>query len=328
MSRPRVVIVTFDEAQILDVTGPLEVFASVTRFFPSAGYRTDVVTTTGGPVLASCGLQFTATSIAEVDAPIDTLVVAGGAEMKAAAADDELLEHVRRLAADARRVTSVCSGAFVLAAAGLLHGRRVTTHWAECGRLQEIYADVIVEPDSIYVQDGNVWTSAGVTAGIDLALALVADDHGQQVAARVARHLVVYLQRSGGQAQFSALLTAQGADTQPVRDLLSWLRDHLEDDLSVPALARQINLSERHFSRVFKAELGITAADHVETMRLESACRLLETTGSSIEQIARTCGFGTPETMNRTFRRRLNTTPGEHREHFRPPDASTLETRF
>ena len=167
-----------------------------------------------------------------------------------------------------------------------------------------------------------------ITAGIDLALALVADDHGQQVAARVARHLVVYLQRSGGQAQFSALLTAQGADTQPVRDLLSWLRDHLQDDLSVPALARQINLSERHFSRVFKAELGITAADHVETVRLESACRLLETTGSSIEQIARTCGFGTPETMNRTFRRRLNTTPGEHREHFRPPDASALETRF
>ncbi len=317
MSRPRVVIVTFAEAQILDVTGPLEVFASARRFLPSALYRTDVVTTTGGPVLASCGLEFTSTSIADVDTPIDTLVVAGGAEMKAAAADQELLHHVRRLAGEARRVTSVCSGAFVLAAAGLLQGRRATTHWAECGLLQDTYADVIVESDSIYVQDGNVWTSAGVTAGIDLALALVAQDHGHQVAASVARHLVVYLQRSGGQAQFSALLAAQGADTQPVRDLLSWLRDHLEDDLSVPALARQINLSERHFTRVFKAELGITAADHVETLRLESACRLLETTGNSIEQIARSCGFGTPETMNRTFRRRLNTTPGEHREHFR-----------
>ena len=192
MSRPRVVIVTFAEAQILDVTGPLEVFSRACRFLPSAGYRTDVVTTTGGPVLASCGLEFASTSIAEVDAPVDTLVVAGGAEMKAAAADQELLQHVRRLAADARRVTSVCSGAFVLAAAGVLQGRRATTHWAECGLLRDTYPDVLVEPDAIYIQDGNVWTSAGVTAGIDLALALVAEDHGHQVAASVARHLVVY----------------------------------------------------------------------------------------------------------------------------------------
>ncbi|MEP7332870.1 MAG: AraC family transcriptional regulator, partial [Terracoccus sp.] len=203
MSRPRVVIVTFAEAQILDVTGPLEVFSTVSRFLPSARYRTDIVTTTGGLVRASCGLEFASTSIADADTPIDTLVVAGGAEMKAAAADEELLQHVRRLAADARRVTSVCSGAFVLAAAGLLQGRRATTHWAECGLLQDTYREVIVESDSIYVQDGNVWTSAGVTAGIDLALALVAEDHGHQVAASVARHLVVYLQRSGGQAQFS-----------------------------------------------------------------------------------------------------------------------------
>jgi len=317
MSRPRIVIVTFAQAQILDVTGPLEVFSSAARFLPSARYRTDVVTTTGGPVLASCGLTFSSTPIADVDAPVDTLMVAGGEDTTAAAADQELLHHVRRLAAEARRVTSVCSGAFVLAAAGLLRGRRATTHWAECGLLHDTYADVVVESDAIYVQDGNVWTSAGVTAGIDLALALVAEDHGHQAAAGVARHLVVYLQRSGGQAQFSALLAAQGADTQPVRDLLSWLRDHLAEDLSVPALARQANLSERHFTRVFKAELGVTAAEHVETVRLETACRLLETTGSSIEQVARACGFGTPETMNRTFRRRLNTTPGEHRRHFR-----------
>ena len=327
MGCPRVVVVTFAQAQILDVTGPLEVFSSASRFLPSARYRTDVVTTTGGPVLASCGLEFAATPIADVDPPVDTLVVAGGAEMKEAAADQELLHHVRRLAAAARRVTSVCSGAFVLAAAGLLSGRRATTHWAECGLLNDTYADVTVESDSIYVQDGNVWTSAGVTAGIDLALALVAEDHGHQAAASVARHLVVYLQRSGGQAQFSALMAAQGADTPPVRDLLPWLRDHLDEDLSVPALARRANLSERHFSRVFKAELGVTAAEHVETVRLESACRLLETTGRSIEQIARTCGFGTPETMNRTFRRRLNTTPGEHREHFRTPDAPSPDPR-
>jgi transcriptional regulator GlxA family with amidase domain len=155
-----------------------------------------------------------------------------------------------------------------------------------------------------------------VTAGIDLTLALVADDHGHRAAATVARHLVVYLQRSGGQAQFSAVMAGQAADTQPVRDLLSWLRDNLDADLSLAALARQINLSERQFTRVFKAEVGTTAAEHVEAVRLETACRLLETTNNPIEHVAKACGFGTPETMNRSFRRRLNTTPGAHRHHF------------
>ncbi len=316
MNAPRVVIVTFDSAQILDVTGPLEVFSSASRFVPGVRYRTEVVSVRGGPVRASCGLEFASSSIAEVRAPIDTLVVAGGTGMYAAAADDLLLRHVRRLAGGARRVTSVCSGAFVLAAAGLLDGRRATTHWAACDLLDTSYSEITVDHDAIYVHDGNVWTSAGVTAGIDLALALVADDHGHRAAATVARHLVVYLQRSGGQAQFSAVMAGQAADTEPVRDLLSWLRDNLDADLSLAALARQINLSERQFTRVFKAEVGSTAADHVEAVRLESACRLLETTHSSIEQVAKTCGFGTPETMNRTFRRRLNTTPGEHRHHF------------
>ena len=312
-----VVIVTFDSGQILDVTGPLEVFSHASRFLPAVRYRTQVVTTRGGPVHASCGLEFASSPITEVTGPVDTLMVAGGAGIDVAVADTELLAQVRRLATDARRVTSVCSGAFVLAAAGLLNGRRATTHWADCGLLDDTYVDVTVDPDAIYVHDGNVWTSAGVTAGIDLTLALVADDHGRQAAATVARQLVVYLQRSGGQAQFSALLAGQAADTEPVRDLLSWLRDHLTNDLSVAALARQINLSERQFTRVFKAEVGATAADHVEAVRLESACRLLETTNRTIEQIANTCGFGTPDTMNRTFRRRLNTTPGDHRHHFR-----------
>ena len=317
MTERRVVLATFDAAQILDVTGPLEVFSSASRFLPSVRYRTDVVTSRGGPVEASCGLEFASSPISAVVGPVDTLMVAGGADMDAAIADAELLHHVRRLATDARRVTSVCSGAFVLAAAGLLDGRRATTHWAECDLLDDRYAEITVDADAIYVRDGNVWTSAGVTAGIDLALALVADDHGHKAAATVARQLVVYLQRSGGQAQFSAVLASQAADTEPVRELLSWLRDHLTEDLSVAALARQINLSERQFTRVFKSELGVTAAHHVEAVRLESACRLLETTSRTVDQIATTCGFGTPETMNRAFRRRLNTTPGDHRHHFR-----------
>jgi transcriptional regulator GlxA family with amidase domain len=316
MIEPRVVIVTFPTAQILDVTGPLEVFSSASRFLAGVRYVTEVASPRGGPVLASCGLEFASTALGAVRAPIDTLVVAGGQDMVAAAADEDLLWHVKRLAETARRVTSVCSGAFVLAAAGLLEGRRATTHWAECGLLEKGNPTVSVEPDSIYVHDGNVWTSAGVTAGIDLALALVADDHGRLAAAKVARQLVVYLRRSGGQAQFSALLAAQSADTEPMRDLLAWLLDHLTDDLSVAALARQIHLSERQFSRVFRAELGTTCALHVESVRLEAACRLLETTETSVEQVAQTCGFGTPETMNRTFRRRLNTSPGEHRRHF------------
>jgi transcriptional regulator GlxA family with amidase domain len=317
MTAPRIVIATFDSAQILDVTGPLEVFSTASRFLEPASYETHVVTTRGGPVVASCGLEFGSSPIGEVDGPVDTLVVAGGVGVHAATADGQLLHHVRRLAKDARRVTSVCSGAFVLAAAGLLEGRRATTHWDACRLLDDRYEGVTVDADAIYVRDGNVWTSAGVTAGIDLALALVADDHGRSAAATVARRLVVYLQRSGGQAQFSAVLAAQAADTAPVSDLLSWLRDHLTDDLTVAALARHINLSERQFSRVFKAEVGVTVADHVEVVRLESACRLLETTNRTIEQIARACGFGVPETMNRTFRRRLNTTPSEHRQHFR-----------
>lgn len=317
MREPRIIIATFDTAQILDVTGPLEVFSTASRFLPSVRYRTDVVTTHGGPVTASCGLEFASSPIGEITGPVDTVMVAGGADMDTATGDEELLHHIRRLAENARRVTSVCSGAFVLAAAGLLDGRRATTHWAECDRLGNHYAGITVDADAIYVRDGNVWTSAGVTAGIDLAMALVADDHGRKAAAVVARQLVVYLQRSGGQAQYSALLAGQAADTAPVRDLLSWLPDHLTNDLSVAALARQINLSERQFTRIFKSEVGVTAADHVEAVRLDSACRLLETTNRTIAQIAKTCGFGTPETMHRTFRRRLNTTPGDYRHHFR-----------
>ena len=318
MTERRIVIVAFESAQVLDVTGPLEVFSSTSRFVPGARYRTEVVSPGGGPVRTSSGLALGTDPIAGADGALDTLVVAGGRDTGAACADEELLHHVRRLAASARRVTSVCSGAFVLAAAGLLDGRRATTHWAECQQLERDHPRVTVETDAIYVRDGDTWTSAGVTAGIDLALALVADDHGRQAAAVVARQLVVYLRRSGGQAQYSAVLAAQAVDSEPVRDLLAWLPDHLVDDLSVPALAARLHLSERHFSRLFRAQVQTTPADHVEAVRVEAACRLLETTSATIEQIARTCGFGAPETMNRAFRRRMGTTPSEHRWHFGP----------
>ncbi|MFH8249514.1 GlxA family transcriptional regulator [Microbacterium sp. B2969] len=318
MTDPRIVIVGFPSAQILDITGPLEVFSTASRFLPIPRYATTVVSARGGSVLSSSGLEFATEPIAEIVGDVDTLVVSGGRDMDEAAADTTLVDNVRRLAAQSRRVTSVCSGAFLLAAAGLLDGRRATTHWAECGDLEREYPSISVEPDAIYVQDGNVWTSAGVTAGIDLALALVADDHGRKAAATVARRLVVYLRRSGGQAQFSAVLAAQSADDEPTRDLLAWIPDNLTADLSIPAMARRTHLSDRQFSRVFKSEVGITPAEHVEAVRMEAACRLLETTLLGVEEIARECGFGTPETMNRVFRRRLDTTPGEHRHHFGP----------
>ena len=316
MTDRRIVIVASPGAQILDVTGPLEVFSTASRFLPSVSYRTQVVSSRGGPVVASCGLEFATTAIASVRHPVDTVVVAGGPETDLCNRDDKLLEQLRRLSRRSRRMTSVCSGAFLLAAAGLLDDRRATTHWRLCADLAHEFPHVTVDADAIFVNDGNVWTSAGVTAGIDLALALVADDHGAPSAADVARQLVVYLRRSGGQAQFSALLAAQALDSEPVRDLLSWMPDHLDDDLSVAALARRLNLSERQFRRVFKTQVGVTPAEHVENVRLEAACRLLETTQSPIGHVARICGFGAVETMNRTFRRRLNTTPGEHRRHF------------
>ncbi|MDY7542459.1 MULTISPECIES: GlxA family transcriptional regulator [unclassified Cryobacterium] len=316
MSEPRIVIVGFPSVQILDVTGPLEVFSTASRFLPIARYTTELVSTDGGPVLSTSGLEFATEPINAVVGPIDTLVVAGGRDMEEAAGDPRLVDSIRRLALDSRRVASVCSGAFLLAAAGLLDGRRATTHWAECEVLERAYPEVTVDPNAIYVQDGNVWTSAGVTAGIDLALALVADDHGRKAAATVARRLVVYLRRSGGQAQFSALLAAQSATDEPIREVLAWLPDNLTADLSISGMASRAHLSERQFSRVFKSEVGITPAEHVEAVRMETACSLLETTMLTVEEIARACGFGTPETMNRAFRRRLDTTPTNHREHF------------
>jgi transcriptional regulator GlxA family with amidase domain len=313
---PRIVIVGFPSAQILDVTGPLEVFSTASRFLAIPRYATEIVSTEGGPVLSTSGLEFGTRPMEEIVGGIDTLVVSGGRDMDEAAADTKLVDNIRRLAAQSRRATSVCSGAFLLAAAGLLDGRRATTHWAECALLESQYPSVSVEPDAIYVHDGYIWTSAGVTAGIDLALALVADDHGRKAAATVARRLVVYLRRSGGQGQFSALLAAQSANDEPIRDLLEWLPEHLTEDLSITAMSARTHLSERQFSRVFRAEVGITPAEHVEAVRIDAACRLLETTLNTVEQIARTCGFGTPETMNRAFRRRLNTTPTDHRYHF------------
>jgi transcriptional regulator GlxA family with amidase domain len=213
-------------------------------------------------------------------------------------------------------VASVCTGAFLLAAAGLLDGRRVVTHWHACDELAERFPDVLVESDPIFIRDDPIWTSAGISAGVDLALALVEADHGAQVARAIAKQLVVFVQRPGGQAQFSTQLAAQRPGRDALREVQAWIADHLDDDLSLPVLARRAALSERHFSRVFRAETGMTVAAYVEAARIEAAQRLLESTRDGLDRIARTCGFGTVETMHRTFNRTVRVTPGEYRRHF------------
>jgi transcriptional regulator GlxA family with amidase domain len=224
---------------------------------------------------------------------------------------------IRRTALRARRVTSVCSGAFLLGEAGLLDGRRATTHWAVCDALQRRYPRARVERDPIFVRDGKVSTSAGVTAGMDLALELVEEDGGRDLALSVARWLVMFLRRPGGQSQFSVQLSAQVAERRGLRDLQGFIADHLDDDLSVPALAQRARMSSRNFARAFRREIGVTPAAYVEAQRVEGARRLLETADRSVTEIAAACGFGRVETMHRAFRRAVRVSPAQYRRHFR-----------
>ena len=249
---------------------------------------------------------------------VDTLLVSGGDGRVEASKDERIKDFLRRSSLTARRYGSVCTGAFLLAEAGLLGGRRVTTHWAYCGVLAAQFSDISVDPDPIFVRDGNVITSAGVTAGIDLALALVEDDLGRDPALEVARHLVVFLRRPGNQAQFSTQLAAQLAHRAPLRDVQQWIADNPAADLSVPALASRASLSPRQFARAFAAEVGMPPGRYVDRIRLETARRRLEDTADGVEQTARACGYGTPEAMRRAFMRALGVSPGEYRRRFRP----------
>jgi transcriptional regulator GlxA family with amidase domain len=308
----RTVVLGFPGVQSLDVAGPVEVLAA------AGGYAVEVVAPVAGRVPAHSGLVlFADRSLSDVRGPLDTLLVAGGEGTPAVMGDGGVLRAVRRLAAASRRVASVCSGAFVLAEAGLLDGRRATTHWGSCDLLAARYPSVRVDPDAIFVRDGDVWTSAGVTAGIDLALAMVEDDLGRDVALHVARRLVVFLKRPGGQSQFSAQLAGQFAAREPLRDLQAWIPDHLDEDLSVERLAAEVAMSPRNFSRAFGREVGRTPARFVEHARVDAARRLLEDSTASVTEIASRCGFGTAETMRRTFLRAMRVTPTDYRERFR-----------
>lgn len=312
-------VLAFPSVQLLDVTGPLQVFASTNEAVIQAGgeppYTLRVVARGGGGVTTSAGLGLAAGPLPPADAPVDTLVVAGGPGVEAAAADLALLDWVRARAGQARRVTSVCTGAFLLGAAGVLDGRRATTHWSFCAELARRFPAVRVEPDPIFLRDGPVWTSAGVTAGIDLALALAEEDLGRTVALAVARYLVVFLKRPGGQAQFSTALSLQAAEDR-FGALHDWIGAHLADDLPLPVLARVAGMSERSFSRHYSEVTGLTPGRAVERLRVEAARLLLSDSRMPVKRISHRCGFGSEETMRRSFLRVLAATPQDYRTRF------------
>ncbi|MBB4934466.1 transcriptional regulator GlxA family with amidase domain [Lipingzhangella halophila] len=311
-----VVIVVYDSLQLLDLAGPVEVLDAATRL-AGGGYRVTTASLGGREVSASSGVRLSGhCDLAGIVDPPHTLLVVGGWGYADAARDEELLGHLRRLAGKAHRVGSVCTGAFVLAAAGLLEGRRATTHWAYCAELAGLHPGVRVQPDAIFVRDGAVATAAGVSSGTDLALALVEEDHGADLARAVGKWLVVFLRRPGGQSQFSAWTRTGRLGDAAIRGLLDHIAANPAADLSVPAMARYSAMSERHFARRFTNEVGMTPGRYVERSRVESARALLESGAGSVGTVARDCGFGTPETMRRAFLRELGVPPVSYRDRF------------
>jgi transcriptional regulator GlxA family with amidase domain len=312
-------IVAFPSVQLLDVSGPLQVFSTANDIVRESGgappYALRVVAQGGGDVIASAGLGIAAGRLPPLGAALDTLVIAGGEGVQAAAADPALVDWIRRRAKQARRVASVCTGAFLLAATGLLDGRRAATHWSLCDELARKFPAIRVEPDPIFVCDGALWTSAGVTAGIDLALALVEKDLGRTVALAVARYLVVFLKRPGGQAQFSTALSLQAAEDK-FGALHHWIGVHLADEMSLAILARQAGMSQRSFSRHYTEQTGLTPGRAVERLRVEAARQLLLESRLPIKRISRRCGFGSEETMRRSFLRLLGASPQDYRARF------------
>lgn len=310
-------IVAFPGANLLDITGPLQVFASAND---AAGndnppvYDISLVAR-DTPVVTSSGLALLAQDLPVLAKPVDTLVIAGGGGVHKASMDEALLRWLTARTGAARRVASICTGAFLLGAAGLLEGKRAVTHWSDCAHLAKLFPGTRVDMNAIFVRDGDLWSSAGVTAGIDLALALVEDDIGHAAATWVARDLVVFLKRPGGQAQFSTVLGLQGRDPD-FDELHGWIAGHLDDDLSIAALAYRAGMSERSLLRKYRLRMGMTPARAVEKMRVEAACQLLATTRDPVKRIARRCGFGSEETMRRSFFRQMAVAPHDYRARF------------
>lgn len=297
-------MLVFPGFQLLDAAGPLAAFETANAAMPSA-YRLKIIACESGPVRSSCGASMVAEPLTR--ASLDTLIVSGGCGKAAEAVSERTLAYIRNTERRARRIASVCTGAFILAAAGVLNGKRATTHWAHAGEFKRAYPKVSVEPDQIFIRDGDIWTSAGITAGIDLALALIADDLGEAVAKRVAQELVVYWRRPAGQSQFSALLDID----HPGRfsKVLGWARERLHEPLSVDRLAERVAMSPRNFARGFSAETGLTPAKAIERLRLEVARERIESGNEPLDEIASRTGFRDADRMRRAFIRAFGQTP-------------------
>ncbi|MFJ3046635.1 GlxA family transcriptional regulator [Herbaspirillum chlorophenolicum] len=319
----RVVVLAYEGMNLLDLSGPLQVFATTNRLAGEAGpYRLHVVSASGGSIVTGAGLPVATQSLAALDAELEsgagihTLISPGGSTGETFVTDAALVQWIRRRAPQAQRVCSVCTGAFHLAEAGVLDGLRVTTHWNWAAELQRQYPRLEVDAEPIFIRQGRIWTSAGVTAGIDLALALVEQDCGHKQAIATARQLVMFIKRPGGQSQFSIPLASQSAGAGRFVELHAWIAAHLGDDLRVENLAGYVNMSPRTFARVYVAELGRTPARTVELMRLEAARRALEETSLPLKRIATDAGYGEEQNLRRVFQRQLGVSPAQYRERF------------
>jgi transcriptional regulator GlxA family with amidase domain len=324
MTRVRKIgMLVFPDVEVLDLCGPFDAFVYADRCLRMTGRETEpgyevlVIAAARGLVKTKCGLQVLAThSCDEVTAGLDTLIVVGGEGVEQACAEPTLVEWVKRMAPRSRRVASVCTGAFLLATAGLLNDRKVTTHWMYCDELAAAFPSLRVDANRIFVRDGNVYTSGGITAGIDMALALIEEDLGRDVPRLVAGTMVVFLRRPGGQTQFSPFLQAEAKNRRDIRELQAWIVANPAEDLEVARLADRVAMSPRNFARLFQCETGMTPAKFVEHARMEAACCKLEQTTLPVETIAEKCGFGAANRMRRSFQRLLNVAPHDYRERF------------
>lgn len=328
----RIGIVVFEDVNLIDVSGPAQVFQTAAEQLAASGasakpaYEVHILSRAGGMVRTSPGVRIETRALSTArSGQFDTILIAGGHGAEAAAADEKLRTWITRASGRVRRLGSVCTGAFVLAASGALAGRRAATHWAYCDRLQSAYPEIEVEHDAIFVEDGGVWSSAGVTSGMDLALAMVEQDWGRDLALLVARRLVIFVKRPGGQSQFSAPLRSQAVEG-PLAPLLQWIVDNPTADLRAEALAERAHMSLRTFFRAFSEATGATPADWVEMTRLERARRLLEQTEADIKRVAVQSGFLNDERMRRVFVRRVGVSPAAYRSRFRREGAHNART--
>jgi transcriptional regulator GlxA family with amidase domain len=327
----RIGFLVFTDVELIDLCGPLDAFAMadlalrMTGRVNEPGYEVQVIAAAPGPVRTKSGLQIVAThGCKDVTGGLDTLIVPGSPDIEQVCAEPALIEWVRTMAPRVRRLASVCTGAFMLAAAGLLNDRRATTHWAYCQQLAAAYPAVRLEPDRIFVRDGHLYTSGGITSGIDLALALVEEDLGREISLTMARMMVVFLRRPGDQSQFSCFLHAEARNRHDIRELQAWILANPAQNLEVETLADRLAMSPRNFARLFRSETGVTPAKFVELARVEAARCKLEQTTLGVEIIAEVCGFGTAERMRRSFQRLLKVSPQDYSTPAEPGETAGL----